>query len=433
MSETIVGALGLVLLAILTLIGLELGFAMAITGFLGFAFLRSFHASLDLLGSEFYDVFASYTFTVLPLFLLMGQVTFNAGIADQLYKSARRFVGHIPGGLAVATVVGAALFKAMCGSAVATSATFASVAVPEMDKRGYGRKLSTGVAASVGALGNLLPPAAVLIVLGVLTEQSIGKLFIAGIVPGLVIALFFIFVIIAWCKVSPQLGPAASRCAWRERISSLPEIIWPAVIFVIAVGGLMFGVFTPTEAGSAGTAAVIAVVFVKGKLDFGGLWRSVKESLGAACMVLVLIAGSLTLGRFIAIAKIPMLLSEWITTLPLPPNAIMCVIILVYLLGGSVLDDVAFMVLATPIFYPSVVKLGFDPIWFCIVLAVTLGIGVLVPPVAVAVFVVKGITKESMGLVYKGAAPFLLSLVACLVLLFIFPEIATYLPGVFMK
>ena len=190
----------------------------------------------------------------------------------------------------------------------------------------------------------------------------------------------------------------------------------------------MFGVFTPTEAGSAGTAAVIAVVFVKGKLNFGGLWRSVKESLGAACMVLVLIAGSLTLGRFIAITKIPMLLSEWITTLPLPPNAIMCVIILVYLLGGSVLDDVAFMV-----FYPSVVKLGFDPIWFCIVLAVTLGIGVLVPPVAVAVFVVKGITKESMGLVYKGAAPFLLSLVACLVLLFIFPEIATYLPGVFMK
>jgi C4-dicarboxylate transporter DctM subunit len=342
-------------------------------------------------------------------------------------------MGHIPGGLAMATVVGAALFKAMCGSAVATSATFASVAVPEMDKRDYDRKLSTGVAASVGVLGNLLPPAAVLIILGVMTQQSIGKLFIAGIIPGLVIAAFFLAVIFGWCTINPELGPVAPRCGWKERVSGLPEIIWPAVIFLIAVGGLVFGLFTPTEAGSAGTAAVVGLVFFQRNLDVKGLWKSVKESLGASCMVLVLIAGSLVLGRFIAVAKIPMLIADWIVTLPLPPELIMCLIIVIYLLGGSVLDDVAFMVLATPIFYPSVVKLGFDPIWFCIILAVTLGIGVLVPPVAVAVFVVKGITKESMGLVYKGSAPFLLSLVACLALLFIFPGLATYLPSVLMK
>jgi len=433
MSEPVIGALGLVLLAALSLSGVELGFAMVVTGFLGFAYLRSPAAAANLMAKEFYDVFASYTFTVLPLFLLMGQVAFNSGIADQLYRSARRFLGHIPGGLATATVVGAALFKAMCGSAVATSATFASVAVPEMDKNGYDRKLSTGVAASVGALGNLLPPASVLIVLGVLTQQSIGKLFMAGIIPGLVIAAFFVTVIFGWCRMNPALGPATPRAVWRERLSGLPEVVWPVVIFAIAVGGLMLGLFTPTEAGSAGTAAVITLVIVKGNLKFQGLWKSVKESLGVACMVLVLIAGSLILGRFVAVAKIPMLLSDWVVTLPLPPTAIMCVIIFMYLLGGSVLDDVAFMVLATPIFFPSVVKLGFDPIWFCIVLAVTLGIGVLVPPVAVAVFVVKGITKESMGLVYKGAAPFLLSLVACLILLFVFPGLATYLPSVLVR
>ncbi|MBI5445921.1 MAG: TRAP transporter large permease [Deltaproteobacteria bacterium] len=428
-----IGVLGLGVLVLLSVCGLELGFAMVATGFLGFAYLRSPEAAFNLMAKEFYDAFASYTFTVLPLFILMGQLAFNSGIADQLYKSARKFLGHIPGGLAIATVVGAALFKAMCGSAIATSATFASVAVPEMDKLGYNRKLSTGVAASVGALGNLIPPAAILIVLGMLTQQSIGKLFLAGIVPGAIVATLFIAVIFGWCKLNPVLGPVAPRCGWRERMSGLPEIVAPLVIFVIAVGGLIFGLFTPTEAGSAGTAAVICLVLGKRKLDLSGLWKSVKESLGIACMVSLLIAGSFILGRFIAVTKIPMLMSDWVVSLPLPPEVTMCVIIGIYLLGGSVLDDVAFMVLATPIFYPSVIKLGFDPIWFCIVLAVTIGIGVLVPPVAVAVFIVKGITGESMGLVYRGAAPFLLSLVACLVLLFIFPSLVTYLPNVLMQ
>jgi C4-dicarboxylate transporter DctM subunit len=433
MSEVTIGIIGLAVILLMFLTGIELGFAMALVGFVGFSIIVSMKAALNLLAKDIFDVFASYGFTVIPLFVLMGQVAFNAGIAKRLYHSAYRFIGHIPGGMAMATVVGATAFKAICGSSPATAATFASVAVPEMDRYHYDKKLSTGIVATVGTLGILIPPSVTLIVFGIITEQSIGKLFLAGIVPGLIIAFFFICIIYGWCKINPALGPRGEKSTWRQRISSLPEVFWVVLIFVLVVGGLMQGFFTPTEAGSVGTFAVILLSVIKRDINFKGYLKSVAESLRTACMVLMLIAGSTILGHFLAVTRIPMIAADWIIGLSFHKDLVMVLIGLIYLLGGSFIDDLAFMVLATPIFYPAIIKLGFDPIWFGMIIAITVMIGVVIPPVAINVFVVRNITKVPFGVIYKGVYPFLISLVVCAALLFLFPQLATFLPSVLMR
>src|SRR5512135_1627080 len=253
MNEVIVGLIAMAVLLLLFLTGIELAFCMAIIGFLGFSYLVSFSAAFNLLAKDFFDALASYGFTVIPLFIFMGQIAFNSGIAKKLFAAAHRFVGHIPGGLAMATVLGATIFKAICGSSPATAATFASVAVPEMDRYGYDKRLSTGIVATVGTLGCLIPPSVTLIVFGVITEQSIGRLFMAGIIPGLMIAFFFICIIYIWCKIDPKLGPKGQKSTWKERFASLPEFLLVVVIFLLMIIGLMKGLFTPTEAGSVGT------------------------------------------------------------------------------------------------------------------------------------------------------------------------------------
>jgi C4-dicarboxylate transporter DctM subunit len=348
-----------------------------------------------------------------------------------MYGTSRKFVGHVPGGLALATVVGATIFKAISGSSLATAATFSSVAIPEMDKCGYGRKLSTGVVASVGTLGILLPPSGTLIILAMITDQSIGKLFLAGIVPGLMIAAMFLVTIVVWSRVNPSLAPRGPTSSWKERARSIPQIFWPLLIFAVTVGGLLAGFFTPTEAGSVGSIAVLLLTLLKRDLDAKGFAKSVRESLRMGCMVLMLIGGSAVLGHFVVISKIPGVVATWTLGLPLPSYVVMAVILLIYLVGGSFVDDMAFMILATPIFFPVAMKLGYDPIWFSIVIGVTLMIGVITPPVAVAAFIVKNITQEPIGIIYKGVLPFLVSLVLALLLLFLFPAIATYLPRAF--
>jgi len=433
MNEVVIGIIGLAVVLMMFLTGIELGFAMALVGFVGFSIIVSTKAALNLLAKDVFDVFASYGFTVIPLFVLMGQVAFNAGIAKRLYNAAYRFIGHIPGGMAMATVAGATAFKAICGSSPATAATFASVAVPEMDRYNYDKKLSTGIVATVGTLGILIPPSVTLIVFGIITEQSIGKLFLAGLVPGLIIAFFFICVIYVWCRINPALGPRGQKSTWKERFASLPEVIWVIVIFLLVVGGLMKGFFTPTEAGSVGTFAVLLLSVVKRDINFKGFIKSVGEALRTACMVLVLIAGSTILGHFLAVTKIPMIASDWVISLPLNRYVVMIIISLIYQMGGSFIDDLAFMILATPIFYPAIIKLGFDPIWFAMIIMITVMIGVVIPPVAINVFVVKNITKVPFGVIYKGVYPFLIALFVCGALLFLFPQLATYLPSVLMK
>jgi tripartite ATP-independent transporter DctM subunit len=428
MNNVLIGIMGLLVLVALFLTRIELAVAMGLIGIIGFSLIVSFKAALTLLAQDLFEVFSSYSFTVIPLFIFMGQIAFNAGIAKKLYDAGYKFVGHIPGGLAMATVVGATAFKAVCGSAPATAATFASVAVPEMDRYGYSKKLSTGIVAVVGTLGVLMPPSGILIIFGIITEQSIGKLFLAGIFPGLIAALFFMFIIYGWCRINPSLGPKGERSTWKQRMASLPSVAWVVIIFLVVIGGLMKGFFTPTEAGSVGAFAVLLLSVVKKDINFKGFTKAVQESLRTACMVLMLIAGSTILGHFLAVTKIPIIAADWVGQLPLHRTIIMILICCIYQLGGSFIDDIAFMILATPIFYPIALKLGYDPIWFGMMVAVTLMIGVVIPPVAMNVFVVKNITKVPLNVIYSGVYPFLASLFLVYILLFLFPQIATFLP-----
>ena len=433
MNEFVIGIIGLVVLLLLFSTGIELGFAMALVGFAGFGYLSGFPAALSLLSRDVFDVITNYGYTVFPLFILMGQIGFHAGIAVRLYDSAHKFIGHIPGGLAMATVVGATAFKAICGSSAATSATFASVAIPEMDRYGYDTKLSAGIVATVGTLGVIIPPSVTLIIMGILTEQSIGQLFIAGIIPGLIIAFLFIGVIYGWAKINPAVAPRSARSTWKDRIRSLPEVLWVLLVFVLVVGGIMEGYFTPTEAGAVGTFAVLLLAVFKRDMTIKKYFISVRESIRTAVMLIMLVAGSTILGHFITITNIPQATADWIVSLPLNRYVIMILICLVYELGGSFIDDLAFLILATPIFYPAALKLGFHPLWFGIVIGVVAMIGVVIPPVAICVFVVKNITKVPMGTIYKGVVPFLTALVIVWALLFAFPELALWLPSVFYK
>ncbi len=433
MNEVAIGIIALAVLLLLFGTGIELGFAMALVGFAGFAYLNGLSAAMNLIGRDVFDVITNYGYTVFPLFILMGQIGFNAGIAVRLYGAANKFVGHIPGGLAMATVMGATAFKAICGSSAATSATFASVAIPEMDRYNYDRRLSTGITATVGTLGCIIPPSVVLIVFGILTEQSIGQLFMAGMIPGLMVALFFIGIIYGWAKINPRIAPMSAKATWKERMRAVPEVAWVGLVFILVVGGILQGFFTPSEAGAVGTFAVFLLAVVKRDLNFMGYAKSVNESLRTAGMLLMLIAGSTILGHFIAVTNIPQNAADWIVGLPLHRYVIMLIICFIYLIGGSFIDDLAFMILATPIFYPAVLKLGFNPLWFGIVIGVVVMVGVVIPPVAICVFVVKNITKEPMGRIYKGVAPFLISLCVIWGLLFLFPQLALWLPSMLYK
>jgi len=429
MSETAIGIIGLLVLIVVFLSGLELAFCMAIIGFLGYSLLVSVQAGFGMVAQDIFDTLSTYGFTVVPVFILMGQIAFNGGIAKRLYDSAHKFIGHIPGGLAMATVGGSAAFGSVTGSLTATAATFSGVAIPEMDRYGYKRVISTGVVAAAGTLGCLIPPSVPLIVYGIITEQSIGKLFLASIIPGFIVALFFIAIIYVWCRVNPSLGPKGERSSWKERIVSLKGIMGVLIIFIVVMGGLLEGFFTPTEAGSIGAFAVGLLAFITRQINLKMLFKSLEESLLTACMVLFLIAGSAIFGHFITVTKMPMIAADWIMDLPLKPSLIVVFIGLIYLVGGSFIDDLAFLMLATPIFYPVIVKLGYDLIWFGVFIQLVVMVGVIIPPVAMNVFVVRNVTNDPLSVIFKGVTPFLLSFVFIVFLLFLFPQLALFIPS----
>jgi C4-dicarboxylate transporter, DctM subunit len=432
MNDTVFGIVSLLVLVLFFLTGTEIAFAIGIIGFMGYAYLISFSGAMNTLAKDFYDTFASYGLTVIPLFVLMGQVAFHSGSARRMYDAAYRCVGHIPGGLAMTTVVGATLFKAMCGSTFATVVAFSSIAVPEMVRYGYSKKLATGLVATVGTLGFLMPPSVLLIILGLVTEQSIGRLFLAGIVPAIMLAFFFLGITYGWVKIYPEAAPRGERSTWKERAKAIPEFVWVIVIFFSVIGGLMWGLFPPTEAGSIGTAVVLFLAFVREKFKVLDVIKPIDEALRTACMVLVLIACSNVFGHFLTITDIPVRAAEWTAGLAINRNIVLILILFIYLIGGSFIDDLAFMILATPVFYPIALKLGFDPIWFAIMVGVTMMIGIVIPPVAIGVFLVKQITGEPFSVIYGGVYPYLIGLVVCLMLLFLLPGIATFLPDLLM-
>jgi C4-dicarboxylate transporter DctM subunit len=432
MSDVQIGIYGIVILLALFLTGLEMAYCMVLVGFFGFTFLMSFGPACNLVVKDFFDTFTTYSYTVIPLFIMMGELAQNSNIAKRLYVGAHKWIGHIPGGLAMTTVVGATAFKAMCGSTLATVGTFSGLAIPEMDRYGYKKELSAGTVASVSTIGMILPPSTVLIIYGLQVEQSIGRLFLAGILPALMISLFFMVVIAGWVTWKPEVAPRSGGATWRERMAAIPDGLVILVIFGIVIGGMITGFFSPTESGTIGTVAVFLLALVRREVNFRMLVASFRGSLRTSIMTLMLIAGSSIFGHFLAITEIPMITADWTAALPVPKFLIMVVIIAVYLIGGSIMDDLAFMVLATPIFFPTVVNLGYDPIWFGILICMTLMIGGIIPPIAIYVFILGNITGLPFKTIYKGVVPFLGALIVALAIMFVFPDFATWLPNLLM-
>ncbi|MBN2307411.1 MAG: TRAP transporter large permease [Candidatus Hydrogenedentes bacterium] len=430
MTPIQVGILGCVLLLVLLASSMPAAFVMATVGVLGFAIIRSPGAALSMITSDLYQTLSSYSLTVIPLFVFMGQVAFHAGISRRLFNTAYQWLGALPGGLAMATVGACTGFGAICGSGPATAATMASVALPEMRRFRYDMELGSGAVAAGGSLGMLIPPSVVFIVYAIMTEQSVGKLFIAGIVPGLFIATLFCGTIYLNCIRNPHMGPRGPHTTWRQKFASLGGVAETLAIFVLVMGGMFLGYFTPTEAAAIGAAGTLIVALVKRQLTWRVLVRSIQETIRTSCMVMIIVAGAVMLGHFLAVTRIPFALASWLSGLPLPGWAIMGFIILFYLICGCFVDALALILLTIPIFYPVIVELGYDPIWFGVIIVVVTQMGVISPPVGVNAYVVSGIERDiPLQTVFKGALPFLGALIVAAALLVAFPQIVLFLPG----
>jgi C4-dicarboxylate transporter DctM subunit len=430
MSPEYIGICGIGLLLLLFILRMPVAFAMALVGFVGFAYLSGIDPALSLLSQDIFESFSSYPLSVIPMFILMGSFAYASGISERLYRTTHTWVGALRGGLTIATVLACSGFAAICGSTAATAATMGKIALPEMRKYKYDITLAAGTVASAGTLGILIPPSTVFIVYGILVEESIGKLFVAGVVPGIILTLFFVAVVAILCHRNPSLGPPGEATSWKAKIKATGGIIEAIVLFLLAIGGLFLGWFSPTQAGAIGAGGALLIGLVRRKLTWKTFVESGKDGLLTACMVMFIITGATVFGHFLAVSNIPFLLADWIGNLPISRMAIMTVVIFIYFMGGFFMDSMALIVVTVPIFYPIVQKLGFDPIWFGVIIVLTAEMGVITPPVGVNVFVIKGIAPDiPLELIFRGILPFLAAIILLTILIALVPQLATFLPS----
>jgi C4-dicarboxylate transporter DctM subunit len=430
-SLTTIGIGGIIILVIVLFSKMPVGFVMGFLGFLGFSYVVNLEAGLSLLIRDIWDVFSSYGLTVIPLFVFMGQIAFHAGISRRLYDSAYVLFGHRRGGLAMATVGACAGFSAISGSTNATAATMATVTLPEMKRYKYDMSLATGTVAAAGSLGILIPPSVIFIVYGILTEQSIGKLFAAGILPGILLSCLFLLTIHLRVMRNPSLAPPGPRTSFKEKIRSFSGVLETLLIFAMVMGGMFFGIFTPTEAAAVGAFLTLLIAIVRRQLSWKGFVQSLADTTKISCMVMVIVTGATIFGHFMAITRVPYDLATWVGSLPLHRSAIMGVVVLVYLFGGCFMDALAMIMLTIPIFFPVAQTLGFDPIWFGVVIVLITEMGVITPPVGVNVYVVYGVVRQEVPLeaIFRGVLPMLAALLVCNLILLLFPQIALFLPS----
>ena len=431
MNLALVGIAGIViLLLILFVLGTPVGFAMGIVGFCGFCYVVSLKAGLNMIGSVLWETFSKYGLTVIPLFIFMGQIAFYSGINEKLYNAAYKWVGQIRGGIAMATVMACSAFAAICGSNAATAATMTTVALPQMKKYKYEPMLSTGAVACGSTLGVVIPPSVVLIVIGLSTEQSIAKLFYGGIGAGIVLATFLVLTVYILCIIYPEWGPIGPKTGLMEKIKALSGIIEITILFLLVMLGLYFGFFTPTEAGAAGSFFAVILCVIQGRLTWKGFIASVTDTLRISCMVIMIVAGAVIFGRFLAVTRIPFDIASWVVGLPVSNTTIMFIIFFIYIVGGAVMDALALLLITIPIFFPVAKQLGYDPIWFGVTITVITTLGAVTPPVGATTYVVAGMAKDiPLEDVFKGVTFFLPAYIICVLILMALPEIITYLPN----
>ncbi len=431
MSLAVIGILGIViLLLVLFFLGMPVGFAMGIVGFVGFSYVVSFNAGVNMVGSVMWETFSKYGLTVIPLFIFMGQVAFYSGVNEKLYMAAYKWVGQIRGGIAMATVMACAAFAAICGSNAATAATMTTVALPQMNKFKYNPKLSTGAIACGSTLGVVIPPSVVLIIIGLSTEQSIAKLFYGGIGAGILLAFLMVLTTYLICCIHPDWGPVGPKTGWVEKFKAISGAIEMLVIFFLVMMGLYFGIFTPTEAGAAGSFFAVAVSVFQRRLSWKGFMGAITDTLRISCMVITIVAGAMIFGRFLAVTRIPYDIADWVVNLPVSGTVIMAIIFFIYVIGGAVMDALALLLITIPIFFPVAQQLGYDPIWFGVTITVVTTLGAVTPPVGATTYVVGGMAKDvPLEEVFKGVTYFLPAYIICVIILMLFPGLVMFLPG----
>jgi tripartite ATP-independent transporter DctM subunit len=425
-----VGLIGVILLLVLFTINMPVGFCMLIVGFAGYTYLTNTNAGLSMLGIVPYATAGMYSLSVIPLFVMMGMFLSYAGLGRDLFKSVDAWMGHLRGGMAIATIGTCAAFAAVNGSATATAATIGAVALPEMKRYGYEDGLATACVAAGGTLGILIPPSSILVLYGILTEKSIGKLLVAGFLPGILQAILFMITVYILVRRNPKLAPVQPEASFKEKVTSL-KVVWPVlVVFIMVMGGIYLGVFTPTEAAASGAFIAMLICIVSKRFSWKVLSGSLDQSARTTAMLFLILIGAIAFSRFLAVTRIPFGLSAFIASLEVSRYVVMGGILALMVVLGCFIEGISLMVLTIPILYPVVTGMGFDPIWFGVLMVVMLNIGMVTPPVGMNVFVIAGVAKDvPLMLIFRGVVPFWIAMIVCAILLIAFPEIATFLPS----
>ncbi len=429
MSPAAIGYLGIFVLLVLILARMHIGISMGLVGFVGFAWIVGWEPALGLIRTVPYTTFASHGMSVIPLFILMGSFAFVAGMSEDLYRTVHKLFGHLRGGLAMATVAACACFAAISGSSLATAATLGKVAMPEMKKYNYDPSLATGSIAAGGSIGILIPPSIILIIYGIITEQSIGKLFLAGFIPGVLEAVFYIITIVVITRKNPELGPPGPRTSAREKFLAFLKTWEVIALFVCVIGGIYLGIFTPTEAAGVGAFCTFMFSVLKGKMTWEKFKTSLADTTQTTGMLFLIVLGAMMLGYFFSVTRLPFELASLVAELPVNRYVILILILLLVLVLGCLMDSLAIILLTIPVFYPLILKLGFNPIWFGIIVVRVTEMGLITPPVGLNVFVIQGITKEPMETVFRGVFPFLIADICEIVLLICIPQLSLFLPS----
>lgn len=430
MSGEFVGIIGIVILLVLMFLKVRLGTAMILVGFLGYAYLAGWNTALLMIGMEPYVQTAYYPITAVPLFILMGTIVAVSGISQDLYNAARKWIGHIRGGLAIATVGACGLFAAICGDSIATAVTMGKVAYPEMKRFGYDDRLSSACVIAGGTIGILIPPSLGFILYGILTEESVGKLFMAGIFPGITQVLFYMAIIYIICRLNPILAPpVGGHITLREKVVGLKDV-WPMIaIFLLVIIGIYAGIFTPTEAGAVGAFGAIIIALVLRRFSWNKLREAATETAGSTAMILYVLIGAFVFMRFITLTDLPVAMSEFVVGLQVPKTIILLGIVCVYIVLGCFLDVLIVIILTVPIIYPTIVGLGYDPIWWGVIMVRVMEIGMITPPFGINLFVLTKAVDLPIGTAYRGVAPFVIADFFHVALLIAFPQISLFLVG----
>lgn len=427
MSAELIGVLGVIVLLVLMFSRIWIGAAMMLVGFFGYAFIDGWGKALTMIGIEPYTQTANYSICALALFVFMGTIVSVTGISGDLYRLASKWVGHIRGGLAIASVVACGGFAAMCGASVATAVTMGKVAFPEMKKYNYDDKLASSCIVAGGTLGVLIPPSMVFILYGILTEVSIGRLFIAGIIPGILEIVFYALTIYIICRFNPKMGPPGPRASLQEKVRELKDV-WPMLfIFLLVIVGIYIGIVTPTEAGALGAVGAIAVALALKRLKWTNFSEASMETLENVSMILFLLIGAYIFMRFTNISNLPVMFGEFVVGLNIPRTGIIALILLIYLILGAFMDSISILILTLPIIFPTIVALGLNPIWWGVVMVRMMEIAMITPPVGINIFVLSKVINVPISTMYRGIWPFVVADICHVALLIAVPELSLFL------